>query len=134
GLYNQRLPLIAGFVAGFLLQLLVRLVVIHSPFLALLAPVTGVPALIYLFFMLPDPATTPERPKAQVAFGFAVALVYLVLVALHIVFGLFFALTIVCAVRGLWLYAWSMASRLATPAAAGVTTVPTPAPAPDAGA
>jgi hypothetical protein len=111
GRYNKRLPLIAGFLAGFVLQLLVRMLVFQTAFLALLAPVTGVAAMIYLFFMVPDPATTPERPVAQVAFGLAVAAVYLVLVCLHIVFGLFFALTVVCAARGLWLYAVAFASN-----------------------
>jgi hypothetical protein len=111
GRYNKRLPLIAGFLAGFLLQLLVRMLVFQMPFLAMVAPVTGVAAMIYLFFMLPDPATTPEQPWAQVAFGASVAAVYLVLVTLHIVFGLFFALTIVCAARGLSLYAVAIAAR-----------------------
>lgn len=105
GVYNQRLPLIAGFVVGFVVQLVVRMLVFGSSFLALLAPVTAPPAIIYMFFMLPDPATTPRRPRAQAAFGFAVALVYLLLVSLQIVYGLFFALTINCAARGLWLYA-----------------------------
>jgi hypothetical protein len=60
--------------------------------------------------MLPDPATTPERPVAQVAFGAAVAAVYLVLVVLHVVFGLFLAPTVVCALSGLGLYAQAIAS------------------------
>jgi hypothetical protein len=122
--YNKRLPVIAGFLGGFILQLLVRMVVLQTLFLPLLAPVTGVAAMIYVFFMLPDPATTPERPWAQVAFGAAVAAAYLVLVALHIAFGLFFALTIVCAARGLVLYAGAIVARLrrpAPPAAAAVT-------------
>jgi hypothetical protein len=110
GVYNKRLPLIAGFLAGFVLQLAVRMLAFQTPFLALLAPVTGPAAMIYMFFMLPDPATTPARPRAQVAFGFAVAMVYLLLVVLHIVFGLFFALTIVCAARGMLLYVLAFTS------------------------
>ena len=123
GRYNKRLPLIAGFIGGFALQLAVRAIVLHTPFLAALAPVTGVAAMIYLFFMLPDPATTPERPWAQVAFGFAVAAVYLVLVSLHIAFGLFFALTIVCAARGLGMYAEAIGDRL-RPARKAAPAVP----------
>ncbi len=61
--------------------------------------------MVYTFFMLPDPATTPDRPWAQVAFGAAVAGIYGIFMSLHIVFGLFFALTIVCAARGLGMYA-----------------------------
>src|SRR5262249_6609146 len=35
GVYNKRLPLIAGFVAGFVFQLVVRWLVFQTPFLAL---------------------------------------------------------------------------------------------------
>ena len=58
-------------------------------------PATGIPALIFTFYMVPDPATTPGRPWAQVVFGASVAGVYLVFVIMHIAFGLFFALTVV---------------------------------------
>jgi hypothetical protein len=122
GVYNKRFPLIAGFVAGFVVQLLVRMIVFETPFLALLAPVTGPAAIIYMFFMLPDPATTPVRPRAQVAFGFAVGIVYLLLLALHIVYGLFFALTIVCAARGLGLYLLAVAAKRRTVLQAGVAS------------
>jgi len=47
---------------------------------------------------------TPGRPWAQVVFGASVAAVYLIFMRLHIVFGLFFSLTIVRAVRGVGLY------------------------------
>lgn len=104
GLYNKRLPLVAGFLVGFVVQLAVRAFAFQTPWLAMVAVVTGPPVLIYLFFMLPDPATTPEGAWGQLAFGFSVALVYLLLVALQAPFGLFFALTIVCGLRGLWMY------------------------------
>jgi hypothetical protein len=112
GRYTQRLPVIAAFLGGFVLQALVRALVFQAPLIAMLAPATGPAAVIYAFFMLPDPATTPERLRAQVAFGAGVAAVYLVLVILHVVFGLFFALTIVCAARGLGLYAGALVAHL----------------------
>ena len=37
--YNKRLPVIAGFLGGFILQLLVRMVVLQALFLPLLAAV-----------------------------------------------------------------------------------------------
>jgi hypothetical protein len=40
-----------------------------------------------------------------------VALVYSLLVTIHVVFGMFFALIIVCTVRGLWLYAQMFLTR-----------------------
>jgi predicted signal transduction protein with EAL and GGDEF domain len=59
--------------------------------------------------MVTDPATTPNGTWGQIAFGVAVALTYGVLMILHVVFGLFFSLTIVCALRGIGLYvqAWA---------------------------
>lgn len=50
--------------------------------------------------MVSDPATTPEGPRAQVLVGAAVAIAYSALMTLHVVFGLFFALTLVTAGRG----------------------------------
>jgi Na+-translocating ferredoxin:NAD+ oxidoreductase RnfD subunit len=110
--YTKRGPLIAAFLGGFVLQAFVRFVAFEAPLIPMLAVATGVAAMIYTFFMLPDPATTPDGPRAQIAFGLAVALVYLALVSLHIVFGLFFALAIVCGVRGLGLYVSALASRV----------------------
>ena len=40
--------------------------------------------------------TFPLKPERQALFGFSVAMVYAVLQILHLVFGLFFALLIVC--------------------------------------
>jgi hypothetical protein len=52
-----------------------------------------------------DPATTPAGRRDQIAFGLSVAAVYGLLMVTHVVFGLFFALTLVCGVRGLGMYA-----------------------------
>jgi enediyne biosynthesis protein E5 len=112
GRYTKRIPLIASFLGGFALQALVRSLGFQAPLVPMLAPATGPTAVIYTFFMLPDPATSPERPWAQVAFGVAVAAAYLVLVILHVVYGLFLALTVVCAARGLWLWAFAFTSNL----------------------
>jgi hypothetical protein len=53
------------------------------------------------------------------------------LMVTHIVFGLFFALTTVCAVRGMWLLAtqWTRSrKREAVPAIAGPPSLSTPSP------
>jgi hypothetical protein len=65
-----------------------------------LMPMTGVAFLLYTFYMVTDPATTPTDPRHQVIFGLSVAAIYSLLMTVHIVFGLFFALTIVSAGRG----------------------------------
>jgi hypothetical protein len=69
-----------------------------------LSAMTGVAFILFTFYMVTDPATTPERPAAQAAFGASVALVYSLLVAAHVVFALFVALVIVCVARGLGMY------------------------------
>ena len=69
-----------------------------------LLPMTGLAFLLFTFYMVTDPGTTPVRPRNQVAFGASVAIVYGVMLAAHLVFTLFFALVVVSAVRGVWLY------------------------------
>jgi hypothetical protein len=72
---------------------------------AALVPMTGVAFILYTFYMVTDPATTPSGRRAQIAFGLSVSAVYGLLMMTHVVFGLFFALTIVCTFRGLGMYA-----------------------------
>jgi Na+-translocating ferredoxin:NAD+ oxidoreductase RnfD subunit len=103
--FTHRLPLIAAWLGGFVAQAALRSLLFDTSFGAALIPMTGVAFILYTFYMVTDPATTPEGRREQIFFGFSVAAVYGLLMAAHVVFGLFFALTIVCTVRGLWLYA-----------------------------
>jgi enediyne biosynthesis protein E5 len=98
---TKRVPLILGWVGAFALQAVGRAVLFGTPLLAGLTPMTGVAFLLFTFYMVTDPATTPSNPKRQVAFGASVALVYGVLMYFHVVFAIFFALTVVCMTRGL---------------------------------
>jgi hypothetical protein len=66
---------------------------------------TGFAFVLFTFYMVPDPGTTPSRPRDQVCFGAAVAAVYGLLQVVHVVYGLFFALAITCALRGASLWA-----------------------------
>jgi hypothetical protein len=102
-------PLISGWLAGFAAQALIRAALFGSPVLAPLLPMTGTVFFLYTNYMITDPGTTPVRWRNQVAFGLTTALVYGTLVVLHVVFGLFFALTITSAARGLGL--WALARR-----------------------
>jgi hypothetical protein len=103
--FTHRLPLIAAWLGGFVAQAALRSLFLDTPLEAGLIPMTGVAFILYTFYMVTDPATTPAGRREQIAFGISVAAVYGVLMVAHVVFGLFFALTIVCAVRGLSIYA-----------------------------
>lgn len=102
--FTHRLPLIAGWVGGFFLQALIRHLVVGAPLVAALNPMMGMAFILFTFYMVTDPATTPSKPIAQFAFGGSVALVYGILMLAHIVFGFFFALTFVCLSRGVIMY------------------------------
>jgi enediyne biosynthesis protein E5 len=103
--FTRRIPLILAWLAGFFLQAVVRAWWFGSPVLAGLNPMTGVAFLLFTFYMITDPATSPADRRSQVMFGAGVAAAYGLLVAMHIVFGLFFALLTVCIVRGLAIFA-----------------------------
>jgi hypothetical protein len=100
-----KMPLILAWLGGFVLQAAVRAAVLDAALVAALLPMTGLAFLLFTTYMITDPGATPSSVRGQVAFGFSVAAVYGVLLALHIVFGLFFALAISSALRGMGLYA-----------------------------
>ena len=100
-----KLPLIAAWLATFVAQALVRHLIFGTAFVGSLVPMTGMAFLLFTFYMVTDPGTTPVRRRNQAAFGAGVAAAYGVLIALHVAFTLFFALLAVAALRGAWLYA-----------------------------
>jgi len=97
---TRKTPLILGWVGGFVIQALVRSAFDDISLVSALLPVTGTAFVLFTNYMITDPGTTPVRLRNQVAFGMATAAAYGVLVTAHVVFGLFFALVIVCALRG----------------------------------
>lgn len=113
--FTGKLPLIAGWVGGFIVQALFRSLVFGTPVIAAFIPMTGVAFVLFTFYMVTDPGTTPSKTLDQVIFGASVAATYGLLMVNHIVFGFFFALTIVCTMRGLGFYAQALATYI-TPA------------------
>jgi hypothetical protein len=107
-LFTGRMPLVMAWVLGFALQAQIRAFWFGVPPIVPLTPMTSAAFILFTLYMIPDPATTPLHPWRQALFGFSVAMVYGALQVMHLVFGLFFALVAVCAVRGisLWGYAW----------------------------
>jgi hypothetical protein len=61
---------------------------------------TGVAFVLFTNYMITDPGTTPFKGRDQFMFGSSVAMVYGVLMAFNVVYTLFFAVSIVCAIRG----------------------------------
>ncbi|GAA4084668.1 enediyne biosynthesis protein UnbU [Actinomadura miaoliensis] len=127
-----RMPLILAWVGGFAAQAVVRTAVEGTATASALLVMTGVAFVLFTNYMITDPGTTPVRPRDQVAFGAATAAAYGLLVWFHVVYGLFFALVIVCGLRGLWLAArpavrrWRAGDRAPLPMPA---RVPAPRPA-----
>ena len=125
--FTRRLPLVLGWLSGFALQAVARHLLTGAALLPALAPMTGMAFLLFTFYMVPDPGTTPSLPRRQVAFGASVGLLYGALVWLHVTFAMFYALCTVCGVRGLALHVAhrrEARSRSAAPASAAATATP----------
>jgi enediyne biosynthesis protein E5 len=111
--FTKRIPLVVTWLGAFVLQAAVRHFLFGNLFLPSLNPMTGVAFLLFTFYMVTDPATTPSTVRGQIGFAVAVAAAYGTLMAFHMVFGLFFGLSLVCAGRGVLLQARALAARRA---------------------
>jgi Na+-translocating ferredoxin:NAD+ oxidoreductase RnfD subunit len=96
---TRRLPLIMSWLGGFVLQAVLRAIFFHDSLASALLTMVGVAFVLFTNYMITDPGTTPSAPRDQMLFGLVTALVYGTLVVVHVTFGLFFALTVVCAGR-----------------------------------
>lgn len=97
---TRKYPLILAWVGGFIAQAVLRWAFGGEALGSALLPLTGLAFILFTNYMITDPATTPFRPRGQIIFGLTTAAVYGLLVLVHVSFGLFFALTITCALRG----------------------------------
>jgi hypothetical protein len=102
--FTGRLPLVLAWLAGFAAQGLLRAWNFGIPAAVPFVPVTSAAFILFTLFMIPDPATTPIKPWRQAAFGFSVAAIYGLLFVVHVVFGLFIALALTSASRGVALH------------------------------
>jgi enediyne biosynthesis protein E5 len=126
--FTKKIPLILAWLTAFFLQAVIRTSIFGTATIAALGPMTGVAFFLFTFYMVSDPTTTPMKRNNQIFFGASVAIVYGILMAFHVVFGLFLALFAVCTARGIFFWIQSMRqpaqSAQGNLATAGVTVKP----------
>ncbi|MFJ6381050.1 enediyne biosynthesis protein [Kitasatospora sp. NPDC092039] len=120
-LLTKRTPLIVGWLGAFAIQAFIRHWIWDVALFSALGAMTGVAFVLFTNYMISDPGTTPMKAKAQFMFGSSVAMVYGVLMVFNVVYTLFYATTIVCALRGIgwWVAHLLQRSRQAAAAGAG---------------
>jgi hypothetical protein len=123
---TRKVPLIVGWLGGFVIQALVRHWIWDVALFSALGPMSGVAFALFTNYMISDPGTTPFPSRPQFTFGASVATVYGILMVLHVVYTLFFAVAIVCLLRGLgwWTVHFVRASRRPQPSATAPASTP----------
>ncbi len=99
-----RMWLIMAWLVGFVVQAVVRGLVMGTSIPAALGMMTGVAFVLFTNYMVTDPGTSPSKRSSQIFFGAGVAAMYGVLTALGIAYGIFFATALVCLIRGGYLW------------------------------
>ncbi len=123
-LLTKKTPLVVGWMGAFAIQAFVRHWIYGVQLNTALGVMTGVAFVLFSNYMITDPATTPSKPMNMFMFGSSVAFVYGILMAMNIVYTLFYALCIVCAIRGLgWWVAHFIAKRRQSQTASAVSAV-----------
>jgi enediyne biosynthesis protein E5 len=121
--FTGRLPAVAAWLSTFIALGIGRALVRHTPVLAELVPLTGIAMVLFTFYMITDPQTSPSRVRSQILFGSGIAFAYSVLLLLHVQYTMFYSVTAIAATRGLWLLTLSLRERSA---AAAAVKVPAP--------
>ncbi len=109
--FTKKLPLILSWLTVFALQAIVRTYIFQTSTLAALGVMTGVAFLLFTFYMISDPGTTPFKMKNQIIFGASVAILYGVTIELHLVYNLFFSLFAICIIRGIYFWVKSFKNK-----------------------
>lgn len=115
-LFTGRFPTIFSWLATFVLLGIGRAWIQGTPVAPELVPLTGVAMVLFTFYMITDPQTSPSRLGCQILFGSGIAFAYSVLILLHVQYTMFYSVTVIAAMRGLWLLAVSRREPVAAPA------------------
>jgi hypothetical protein len=122
-LFTGRLPTIAAWLSTFIVLGIGRAWLQQTTVVAQLVVLTGIPMVLFTFYMITDPQTSPSRPRNQILFGSGIAAAYSILLLLHVQYTMFYSVTVIAAMRGMGLLAHSLRERSAAHA-----TVPVVAP------
>jgi len=117
---TRKVALIVGWLGGFAIQAFIRHWIWHVALFSALGAMTGIAFVLFTNYMITDPGTTPFRARNQFMFGSSVALVYAVMMEFNVVYTLFFATTVTCALRGLGWWAAHLIGRYRRQRAASV--------------
>ncbi len=102
----QRLRIVLGWLAGYVLVGLLRMAVGQGGLIFVLGPLTGAEFALFTFVMIPDPKTTPTEKHIQFWFGLALGSLDGFMRLAEIRYSMFYALFILCAVRGYGTVIW----------------------------
>jgi len=91
----RRLHITATYVISFFAFAFLRSWVLHGPWQAEIAPITGPMYQLFIFFMITDPKTTVRSKRGQCLVAFLIALVETILRFFQSVYAPFYALFIV---------------------------------------
>jgi hypothetical protein len=114
-MFTGRLPTIASWLATFILLGYCRALFKGTGVATELVVLTGIPMVLFTFYMITDPQTSPSRLRSQIIYGSSIAACYSALLMLTVNYTMFYSVTIVCAVRGLWLLAVYLRAESAAP-------------------
>jgi hypothetical protein len=112
-LFTGRIPTVASWLVTFIALGVLRAWLFDAPIWSQLVVLTGIPMVLFTFYMITDPQTSPAPMRSQIMFGGSIAVAYSALLMLHVQYTMFYSVTAVCFTRGMWL--WAM-SRRAVPA------------------
>jgi hypothetical protein len=113
-----KMPLVLSWLGFFALQAFLRGLSPDVSMIGAFGPMTGLAFLLFTTYMITDPGTTPVKTRNQIWFGAACAAVYAGFMVIHVAYGIFYCVVLVCGVRGAYL--WYLRRRAPSPA-------PTPA-------
>ncbi len=99
----NKLPVVLSFWAFFVIGAAIRSVAIDMPLeITLWAQVSGGAFMLFSFFMITDPMTTPATTRGMIIYGFSIGLVDTLFQLNTAVYSVFYALFFVTATRGLY--------------------------------